>query len=193
MLRLIALFRWSKALVLIGAAFGAMRLLRPGAAQRVAQWAMQLPIAAQHRFVSQAVAKLTRLDTTKVPWIVAGLFAYAALFAAEGFGLWLEKRWGEWLTIVATTSFIPFEAYELWRRATAVRGAMLVANVAIVIYLLWRIRRHGRGKGHGTRHAYAARSSSFSSESRLSSATSPGREGIRRDSSSTSHRSPTTR
>jgi uncharacterized membrane protein (DUF2068 family) len=140
MLRLIALFRWSKALVLIGAALGAMRLLRPGAAQRLAQWAMQLPIAAQHRFVSEAIAKLTHLDTTKVAWIVAGLFAYAVLFAVEGYGLWRERRWGEWLTVVATTSFIPFEVYELLKRATAIRGALLVTNIAIVIYLVWRIR-----------------------------------------------------
>jgi hypothetical protein len=46
-LKLIALFRWSKAVVLIGAAFGAMRLLRPGVAQRIGRWAMQLPFAAQ--------------------------------------------------------------------------------------------------------------------------------------------------
>ena len=141
MLRLIALFRWSKALVLIGAAMGAARLLRPGAEHALAAWAMQLPIAAQHRFVSEAIGKLTRLDTSRIEWIVAGLLAYAALFTVEGFGLWLEKRWGEWLTVVATTSFIPFEIYELYRRATAVRAAFLAANVAIVIYLIWRIRR----------------------------------------------------
>jgi uncharacterized membrane protein (DUF2068 family) len=140
-LKLIALFRWSKALVLFAAALGAMRLLRPGAAQRFGQWTMQLPMAAQHRFVSEAIAKVTHLDTTKVTWIVAGLAAYGLLFAVEGTGLWLGKRWGEWLTIVATTSFIPFEVYELWKRATAVRGAFLAANVAIVIYLVWRIRR----------------------------------------------------
>lgn len=138
---MIALFRWSKALVLIGAALGAMRLLRPGAAQQLAQWAMQLPIAEQHRFVSDAIAKFTHLDTSRMEWIVAGLLAYAALFAVEGTGLWLGKRWGEWLTIVATTSFIPFEVYELWRRATVVRGAFLAANVVIVFYLIWRIRR----------------------------------------------------
>jgi len=139
-LKLIALFRWSKALVLVGAALGVLRLLRPGVAQRIARWAMQLPFAAQHRFVSEGIAKIAHLDTTKVSWIVAGLLAYAALFAIEGLGLWLEKRWGEWLTIVATTSFIPFEVYELYRRATAVRAAFLAANVAIVIYLVWRIR-----------------------------------------------------
>jgi len=140
-LKLIALFRWSKAVVLILAAFGAMRLLHPGAARHFAQWAMQLPMAEQHRFVSEAIAKVTHLDTSRVEWIVAGLFAYAALFAVEGTGLWLGKRWGEWLTIVATTSFIPFELYELMKRATTVRAAFVVVNAAIVIYLVWRIRR----------------------------------------------------
>jgi uncharacterized membrane protein (DUF2068 family) len=139
-LKLIALFRWSKALVLAGAALGVLRLLRPGAAHAFASWAAQLPFAPQHRFISEAVAKVTSLDTSRMEWIVAGLFAYAALFTVEGFGLWLEKRWGEWLTIVATTSFIPFEAVELWRRATYTRGTLLVANVAIVIYLVWRVR-----------------------------------------------------
>ena len=139
-LKLIALFRWSKALVLFAAAFGAMRLLHPGAAHALAAWVMQLPSAAQNRFVWEAIAKITRLDTSRVEWIVAGLFAYGALFAVEGFGLWLGKRWGEWLTVVATTSFIPFEAYELWKRATFTRAGFLASNVAIVMYLVWRIR-----------------------------------------------------
>lgn len=142
MLKLIALFRWTKALVLFGAALGVLRLLRPGAAHALAAWAMQLPMAAQHRFLSDWIAKLTHLDTSRIEWIAAGLAAYGALFTVEGFGLWLEKRWGEWLTIVATTSFIPFEAFELWRRATLARGALLGANVAIVLYLVWRIRRN---------------------------------------------------
>src|SRR6476661_5483153 len=138
-----------------------MRLLHPGAAQRIAQWAMQLPMAAQHRFVSEAIAKVTHLDTSRIEWIVAGLFAYGLLFMVEGFGLWLGKRWGEWLTIVATTSFIPFEVYELWKRATAMRGAFLVANVAIVIYLVWRIRGGGTPPGRPAgRRRYSSSSSS---------------------------------
>ena len=80
-LKLIALFRWSKALVLVAAALGAMRLLHPGVAQRIARWAMQLPFAAQHRFVSDGIAKNAHLDTTKIAWMVAGHLAYAALFA----------------------------------------------------------------------------------------------------------------
>ena len=156
MLKLIALFRWSKAIVLFAAALGTLRLLRPGAAHALAAWVMQFPIAAQHRFVSESIAKLTNLDTSRVEWIAAGLCAYAALFTVEGFGLWLGKRWGEWLTIVATTSFIPFEVYELWKRATAARAAFLAANVAIVIYLIWRVHRGRSVEGRTTPASSAA-------------------------------------
>jgi len=140
-LKLIALFRWAKAIVLIGAGLGALHLLRPGAAAALRHWAMQLPHAAQNRFLLRALGTITHLPTNKIEWVAAALFAYAALFGVEGFGLWLGKRWGEWLTVIATTSFIPFEIYELVRHATLLRGAFLAANVAIVIYLICRLRR----------------------------------------------------
>jgi uncharacterized membrane protein (DUF2068 family) len=138
-LKLIALFRWSKALFLAAAALGVLKLLHPGTASAFERWAAQLPHASQNRFVLHALATIVHLPTNRIEWIAGGLFAYAALFTVEGTGLWLGKRWGEWLTVVATTSFIPFEIYELWRHATAVRAVFLAVNVAIVIYLIRRI------------------------------------------------------
>jgi hypothetical protein len=41
---------------------------------------------------------------------------------AEGVGLWLRKRWAEWLTVIATSLLVPLELYELVRRATAQDG-----------------------------------------------------------------------
>jgi tetratricopeptide (TPR) repeat protein len=68
------------------------------------------------------------------------LFLYAALYTTETFGLWFRKPWGEWLTIIATTSFIPFEVYEVAHKMTIVRVSVLVLNIAIVIFLLYRRR-----------------------------------------------------
>ena len=40
------------------------------------------------------------------------------LEGAEAYGLWMRKRWGEWLTVVATSLFfIP----EIWESAKAPR------------------------------------------------------------------------
>ncbi len=64
--------------------------------------------------------------------------AYAAVFVVEGVGLVRQRRWAEWLTVVVTTSFIPFEVYELARRTTPARVVALLLNVAIAAYLAWR-------------------------------------------------------
>jgi uncharacterized membrane protein (DUF2068 family) len=74
-----------------------------------------------------------------------GSFVYAALFVAEGTGLWLEKRWGEWLTVIITSTLIPVEIYEIYRHPSGIKVAVLVINVGIVVYLIYRIRNKETG------------------------------------------------
>ena len=66
--------------------------------------------------------------------------AYALLYTTEGIGLWLQKRWAEYLTTVATASLIPFELWELTRGFSALKIAALAINIAIVVYLCYVIR-----------------------------------------------------
>lgn len=136
-LRLIALFRLTKAVALIVVGFGVLQLLRPDAAAHVHDWLRSLPFAL--RFEPQP---------RHIELIAAAAFAYAALFMTEGIGLWLQKTWAEWLTIVATTSFIPFEIWEIVKKLTILRLGLLIANATIVIYLVWlrwSIREHRLG------------------------------------------------
>ena len=137
-LRLIAIFRHIKAVLLIITGMAALRLVKPGAVQQVTDWVMSMPLATQHEFVGRALAKITRLPPQRIEQLAIVLFLYAALFIVEGVGLWMGKVWAEWLSIVATTSFIPFEVYEVAHKTTFLRVAILVANIAIVIYLLYR-------------------------------------------------------
>ena len=74
--------------------------------------------------------------------------AYAVLEAAEMVGLWLAKRWAEYLTFVATTMLVPFEIYELVAGVSVFKVVTLVINVAIVIYLLMAKRLFGVRGGH---------------------------------------------
>jgi uncharacterized membrane protein (DUF2068 family) len=69
-----------------------------------------------------------------------GAILYGSLFTVEGVGLWKGKRWAEYLTVIATSTLIAFELYELARRLTMVRVSALVVNVAAVIYLVYRLR-----------------------------------------------------
>jgi uncharacterized membrane protein (DUF2068 family) len=52
----------------------------------------------------------------------------------------LRKRWGEWLTVIITSSLVPIELYEIYRHSSYVKLVVLALNVAIVIYLIYHIR-----------------------------------------------------
>ena len=65
---------------------------------------------------------------------------YAALFLTEGTGLLFRKRWAEWLTIIATGSFMPLELYELIKEFTPLRLLVLLVNAAVVLFLIYRVR-----------------------------------------------------
>ncbi len=74
--------------------------------------------------------------------------AYAALEATEMVGLWFNKRWAEYLTLVATTLLVPLEIYELIHGVSVLKTITLVINVAIVVYLLLAKRLFGLRGGH---------------------------------------------
>jgi uncharacterized membrane protein (DUF2068 family) len=69
--------------------------------------------------------------------------AYAVLEGAEAIGLWLMKRWAEYLTFVATVALLPVECYELTKRVSVFKIVALVINLAIAIYLLLAKRLFG--------------------------------------------------
>jgi uncharacterized membrane protein (DUF2068 family) len=55
----------------------------------------------------------------------------------EGVGLYLRRGWARWFTIGATSSLIPIEVFEIVREPRPLRVAILVLNVAVVVYL-WK-------------------------------------------------------
>jgi len=140
----IAIFRLAKALALVLIGAGALRLLHPGVADALCAWLDSLPFVTGHPAAGRAMASVTRLSHVRMREVAAGAFAYAALFATEGIGLLCRRRWAEWLTIIVTTSFIPFEIVGVVHRITATRVTMVILNAAIVVYLVWRrIRSRG--------------------------------------------------
>ena len=90
---------------------------------------------------------------------------YAALFLVEGIGLLARKVWAEWLTLGITASFIPIEIYELVHHASALKAITLALNIAIVVYLVFKLRkqraedREARAKKSGAARERDQRSS----------------------------------
>jgi len=69
--------------------------------------------------------------------IAMGLVAYGCVQLTEGVGLWYQLRWAEYLTVVATSAFIPYEIYELMHTVTLFKIGAFVLNILAVLWLLW--------------------------------------------------------
>src|SRR4029079_4416980 len=69
---------------------------------------------------------------------------YGALELVEGTGLWLDQLWAEYLTVIATSVLLPLAVYELVHRPTVWKAGGIVVNVAIVVYLVYLLRRRIR-------------------------------------------------
>jgi uncharacterized membrane protein (DUF2068 family) len=113
------------------------RLLDPAVAQRVENWLAQIQLAPGQRIL----AFLAGANAKKIEALGLLVFGYALLFLIEGTGLLMRKRWAEWFTIIVTGSLLPFEIYELTKGASAAKIATIVINVAVVVYLLVRLRK----------------------------------------------------
>lgn len=140
-LRLIALFKFTKTVLLIAVGLGALQLLDPDSTARVQRWTTAIATSSDRRLVQHLLAYAIGLSPGRLEVLALGAFLYAALFATEGVGLWLGLRWAEYLTAVATASFVPIELFELLQRFTLPRVGALVLNVAVAAYLVYRLRR----------------------------------------------------
>ncbi len=92
------------------------------------------------RLVEAGLERLGAVRPATAVLIGFGALIYAALEFTEGIGLARRRRWAEYLTVLATAFFIPFELLEVARRVTVLRMAALLFNVLVVVYLAWRKR-----------------------------------------------------
>ncbi|MBV9120457.1 MAG: DUF2127 domain-containing protein [Chloroflexi bacterium] len=86
-------------------------------------------------FVLRSVPELTSARLLLLAYVS---LAYLALHLVELVGLWQQRLWVEYLVLVETAAFLPYEVFELVRRPTAFRAAIFVVNAAIVGYLASR-------------------------------------------------------
>ena len=103
------------------------------------------------------VERLVTLQSGTIRLVALVAAAYAVLEGLEAVGLWLMKRWAEYLTFVATTALLPLEVYELTKRVSPFKVAALVVNLAIVVYLLWAKRLFGLRGGAAAEEEARAR------------------------------------
>jgi uncharacterized membrane protein (DUF2068 family) len=144
LIRLIALFKFVKTAALIVTGVGVLKLIHSDIAGQLDHWVARLGFDPGSRYINEAIEKATNLPPHRIKEMGLACFFYAPLFLTEGIGLWLLKRWAEWFTVVITGSLVPVEIYEIFRHPSAIKVLVLVINLAVVAYLLYRIVQEPR-------------------------------------------------
>ena len=139
-IRLIALFKLVKAILLIAVGVGTLKLLNKDVAAVLENWIARLGLDPGAPLLDTLLQKASGLTPKKIEALGLVSFIYAGLFLTEGIGLWLRKRWAEWFTVIITSSLVPVEVYEIYHHRSAMKIAVLLVNIAVVVYLLYRIR-----------------------------------------------------
>ena len=129
-----------KAAVLIAVAVKLLTLFDRDVHQWASDFVTRHGIDTAGRFVENALDKLAGIGNKQIVTFSVVAFAYSGLLLTEGVGLWMQKRWAEYLTVIATGIFIPLELYEIYERFTFVRLGILALNVFVVWYLVTRLR-----------------------------------------------------
>src|SRR5258707_12426524 len=143
-LRTIAVYKLVKVLLLLALAYGEVRLSDASLAAKLVTWASARALGLEPDVRTRFLEWFSGLSESRLHALGIVTLAYAAVFATEGIGLWMQKRWAEWLTTIIPASLIPLEVWEVIFRPTVGKAVVLVANTAIVIYLAWHVRSKGK-------------------------------------------------
>ncbi len=149
---LIGVLKLFKALLFILLGVGALRLLHKDLVDVLTRLIIGLRFDPEGHFVNLVLEKVALISPHRLRQISIAIFCYAALDIVEGAGLALEKTWAEYLTLVLTASFLPWELFEIIRHVTWLKIVLQVLNTLVVVYLIFHVQNQIR-----TRESRAAR------------------------------------
>jgi uncharacterized membrane protein (DUF2068 family) len=142
----IGILKVIKATLLITLAIVALKLVHKDVGHEIGQWLVDFRLDPSNRLIRRLIRSLWNVDDHHLHLIATGSLIYAGLLSTEATGLLMQKRWGEYFTVLITGSFIPFEIYELAIGVTVVKSVVAVLNIAIVIYLIGRLIADSPGR-----------------------------------------------
>ena len=152
-LKIIALFKIFKGVLLFLLGFSLFFLnSRPVWLDQISDWADDQLLLHHSKAVIFLLNKLQDVlagGALRATGILA-LFYCGVLFT-EGIGVYMQKRWAEFLMIFATGALIPLEIRQVWHRLIFHRpilapALLLLANCFIVWFLYLVLRRDKPGK-----------------------------------------------
>jgi uncharacterized membrane protein (DUF2068 family) len=88
-----------------------------------------------------ALHELDRLAGADLRPLLLAAAGYTVLRFSEAYGLWMQRPWGAQLGASSGALYVPFELWHLAHQPKLITVAVLIANIAVVLFLLSRLVR----------------------------------------------------
>src|SRR3974390_2448659 len=90
-LRTIAVYKLIKVLLLLLAAYGEIRLHDSTLLAKMLSWAAERPMGLEHQLLTDVLTWFSGLSVERIHQLRFVTLTYAAVFAVEGIGLWMQR------------------------------------------------------------------------------------------------------
>jgi uncharacterized membrane protein (DUF2068 family) len=141
---LIGALKLLKGTLFVALGFGLLKLLHHDLYAMAMRLVEALRFDPGNAFINTLLSELSLVNDHRLRQLSIFTFAYAALDFLEGGGLVMEKAWAEYVTLVLTASFLPIEVLKTMHHPTWWKLLLILANLAIVLYLVWLLARQNR-------------------------------------------------
>jgi len=153
-LRTVAIFEVTKAAIVLLLGCGFFHLMHKNLEEVAEQVVRVFHVNPEGR-LSNLFFGLASHSSDRNLWVLAlGTFAYASVRSIEAYGLWREREWAQWFSLLSTALYLPPELYWMLRDPRWLESAVLVTNIVIFLFML-SLRVNGRStvvrKERGTR------------------------------------------
>ena len=135
-LRTIALFDVTMGAIVFLLGCGLFHLTHENLAE-IAERVVQVLHLSPEGKLSNLFFELASQSSDRNLWVLAlATLAYASVRLAEGYGLWRERGWAQWFSLLSTALYLPPELYWMLRDPNWLNCAVLVTNIAIFLVMI---------------------------------------------------------
>lgn len=133
-LRSVALLEFAKGVAVLAAAISLYWLDPSDVADAFLSF---LHVNPDHHLARMLMGLADRLSDIAEWQVLLGACSYSGLRFAEAYGLWKARAWAEWIALISGAVYLPFEVRLLAHRVSLFHVAVLVVNVAIVLFMFY--------------------------------------------------------
>ena len=145
-LRLIAVFKIFKGLLFLGVSWELFQLIHEDLGRIADAVLTMLRANTENRIVHSLQEHFIALSPQTLHHAGVGALLYSFVLLVEGLGLWQEKRWAEYLVIINSGLFVPFELEALFRHRDIFHVIVIVINLLILGYVTAIVLGKGNGR-----------------------------------------------